>query len=451
MEPVKSTAKPLLPWVLSLALGAVFIFLTQSLLNNNDRQESNNKVDECALKADKTSVERYGFNTEYFHLLEGEIKPNQVLGNILTSNGLSHKTVHKLVEASKEIFNIRQIRPGKKFAFVHSDLCQKPDFFIYEPDQYSFVLFKTTPPYEVEIIERPVDTEIESAEGVIETSLWNAMGDGGMPIELIAKMEDALAWSVDFYAIQKGDRFKLTYERKYIEGEPAGVGKLIGATFESGDNKFYAIHFENERYSGYYDLQGRATKRAFLKSPVKYSRVSSGFNPRRFHPVLKRYKAHLGTDYAAPSGTPINAVADGTIIKAAYTRNNGNYVKIRHSKSYQTQYLHMKGFAKGIKSGKKVKQGDVIGYVGQTGLATGPHVCFRFWKNGRQVDHRRLNFPPPAPLPAEELPAYFSHRNEILKLLGEDIPADEPIVLDIAPENRDGQSGVKSAVSNPLP
>ena len=161
-------------------------------------------------------------------------------------------------------------------------------------------------------------------------------------------------------------------------------------------------------------------KRAFLKAPVRYRRISSRYNPRRFHPVLKRYKGHYGTDYAADPGTKIMAVADGVVTKASYTKNNGNYVKIRHDKTYETQYLHMQGFARGIKSGTRVSQGDVIGYVGSTGLATGPHVCFRFWKNGKQVDHLRENLPPPEPMPDEELPAFYKVRDDVMPQL-EDI------------------------------
>jgi murein DD-endopeptidase MepM/ murein hydrolase activator NlpD len=158
-------------------------------------------------------------------------------------------------------------------------------------------------------------------------------------------------------------------------------------------------------------------KRAFLKAPVKFSRISSRYSNRRFHPVLKRYKGHYGTDYAAPHGTPIVAVANGVVTATSYTKNNGNYVKLRHDDVYETQYLHMQRFARGIRPGVHVSQGDVIGYVGATGLATGPHVCFRFWKNGRQVDHLRENLPPPEPMPDEDIPAFEKVKADILPFL----------------------------------
>lgn len=416
----------------------------------NDQDVAEELVESEATCEDQVLAgpELFGFNTGIFHLYEDRIKPNQVLGNLFLEYGLPGKAVKTIVEKTKDVFNIRQIRPGKRFAFVHSDPCQNPDFFIYEPDPYRYVLFQTAPPYDVKVVDRPIETKVETFSGVIESSLWNAMRTEGMSISLIDKMEDALAWSVDFYSIQKGDAFKLLFERRYIDGEPVGIGQLLGAYFTSGGREFQAVYYENDAYKGYYDLQGRATKRAFLKTPVKYSRISSGFTMKRFHPVLKRYKAHLGTDYAAPSGTKIYAVADGTISRASYTRGNGNYVKIRHDRTYETQYLHMQGFAKGIRPGRKVRQGDVIGYVGQTGLATGPHVCFRFWKNGRQVDHRRLNFPPPQPLPESELAVFYAHRDQIIAQLDQ-IPLPNKTMLASKTERGTGNNQLPLVESAP--
>ena len=219
----------------------------------------------------------------------------------------------------------------------------------------------------------------------------------------------------------------MIYEDKSIDGKSVGVGKVHAAYYKNLDNEYYAYYFENSKHNGYFDEKGRTMKKAFLKSPVKYSRISSKFNRRRFHPILRRVRAHLGTDYAAPYGTPIYAVADGVITKASRTRGNGNYVKIRHDETYQTQYLHMQKFAKGTRPGAHVKQGQVIGYVGSTGLATGPHVCFRFWKNGRQVNHLRLNLPPPDPMPEEDLPAFFELRDS-MKIELDKIPFLKPKV-----------------------
>jgi murein DD-endopeptidase MepM/ murein hydrolase activator NlpD len=253
--------------------------------------------------------------------------------------------------------------------------------------------------------------------GVVTSSLWAAMDENGHAYELIDMMEDALAWTVDFHHVQKLDEFNVVYEQKYVRGEPVGIGKLLGASYRSGDKEYYSIWYDSGNYSGYYDLQGRTMKRAFLKAPVKYSRISSRYSKSRFHPVLKRYKGHFGTDYAAPYGTPIVAVADGVVSKAGYTSGNGNYVKIRHDDVIETQYLHMQNFAKGMRPGARVQQGEVIGYVGSTGLATGPHVCFRFWKNGKQVDHLRENMPTPEPMRPEDIPDFNRVKESILTML----------------------------------
>lgn len=265
--------------------------------------------------------------------------------------------------------------------------------------------------------EREVATEVKSAAGRLESSLWNAIVGQGLSYDLAAKMEDALQWSVDFHHLQKGDEFRLVYEQKFIEGEAVGIGQVHAAYYKTGDTEYHAIHYDNGKADGYYDLEGRPMKRGFLKSPVQYSRISSYYNLNRFHPILKRVRPHFGTDYAAPYGTPVLAVGDGVVAKASYTNGNGNFVKIRHDDTYETQYLHMQKFAKGIRPGVHVKQGQAIGYVGSTGLATGPHVCFRFWKNGKQVNHLNLKFPPAKPLPDEDMPRFRELRDEYLSLL----------------------------------
>ena len=360
--------------------------------------------------------ELFGFNSAQTNIVLSEVKENEFLSDILSAQGVPYVKIHNLVQNTSELFNVRQIRAGKRCAFICDDLCEAPSHFIYEDGRSSYFVFDIEEST-CRKVERPVTTELAVASGVIDGSLWQSMEKSGMSWGLIEKMESALAWSLDFYHIQQGDEYKVFYEKKFVDGEPYGVGRLLGAYYKNYGNEYYAIYFENEKYQGFYDTEGRPTKRAFLKSPVKYSRISSGFSRKRFHPVLKRFKAHLGTDYAAPTGTPIYAVANGVVSRASYSRGNGKYVKIKHDKTYATQYLHMSRFAKGIRSGVHVKQGQVIGYVGQTGLATGPHVCFRFWKNGRQVNHRRLNFPPTDPLPEIQLDEFYCERDQIVDVL----------------------------------
>ncbi len=354
-----------------------------------------------------------GFLLDTFHVSKGEIKPNQFLSEILDEHHVVYEKVDELVRNVKDVFDVRKLRAGKEFMILSKDADSPAQYFLYEPDVYSYVV------YDIEnasakIHQREVNTEVVTASGIIESSLWQTMVDNELSYDLASRLEDVFGWSIDFHHIQNGDKFKVIYEKKSIEGQTVGAGEILGAYYKNYDNEYYGILFENDKHKGYYDLEARPMKKNFLKSPVKYSRISSRFNRNRFHPVLKRRKAHLGTDYAAPRGTPIYSVANGVVTKASRTRGNGKYVKIKHDATYQTQYLHMNGFAKGIKSGVHVKQGQVIGYVGSTGLATGPHVCFRFWKNGRQVNHLRLNFPPPEPMPEKDIPRFNEEKDKII-------------------------------------
>lgn len=360
----------------------------------------------------------FGLEIEGIHMETMTIQPNQFLANILQDREITFKQIQSLVKNSKDIFSVRSFRSGKNLTFLKEDECHPPKYMIYEPSPLEYIKYEfDVDSVSVERIERHIEICTDEAYGFIENSLSATMADLGLGMGLISKMEDALASSVDFYHLQKGDEFKLVFEEIFVEGRKIKEGNIIGAYFKNAQGEHYAVHFENDRYSGYYDLEGHPTKGAFLRAPVKYARISSGYNLRRFHPIKKRTIPHLGTDYAAPRGTPIISVSDGVVIKVGYTKNNGKYVKIRHDKTYETQYLHMNGYAKGIKSGTKVKQGQTIGYVGSTGLATGPHVCFRFWKNGRQINHRRENFPPADPLPDSDLPQFTAEADSIKQLL----------------------------------
>ncbi len=361
-------------------------------------------------------VFKFGFNLDQVYLEELILQPNQFLGDILQYNGVDYSQISELEAKSKDVYSVRKLKAGKQLTIVKDDECGAAKCLVYEPDPFNYVLYDLRDTIHVQSIEKEYTVCQETLSGVIESTLWDAMSAGASPYALISNMEDALGWSVDFPRAQKGDEFKMVYEMKYIDGEPIAVGDLLGAYYKN-DEEHYALHFENDNYTGFYDLEGRATKRAFLKSPVKSSRISSRYNLRRMHPVLKYRRPHYGTDYAAAKNTPIRAVADGVVEVASYTKNNGNYVKLRHDSKIQTQYLHMNKRASGMKRGVRVKQGQTIGYVGKTGLATGNHVCFRFWKNGKQVDHTRMNFPPPKPMDQEDLPQFFEQKKIILDIL----------------------------------
>lgn len=369
---------------------------------------------------------KYGFALDTFGVTQDTFRRGEYLGDILLRHKVDYPTIQQIAENADTVFKINHFQVNKPYTVLTRDTAMGGDYFIYEPNVYEYVVFSLKGDLSVKKIKRPVEQREFARGGTIQSSLWAAMNDMGASPDLFVKLEDALQWSVDFTRVQKGDQFKAVYDENYIEGQPVGAGLVHAAYYQTVDTAFYTIYYNgNPEHAGYYDLEGRPMNKGFLKSPVKASRISSHYNPNRFHPILKRVRPHLGTDYAAPHGTPIQAVGDGIVTIASYTNGNGNYVKIKHDDTYQTQYLHMSGFAKGIRPGTYVHQGQTIGYVGSTGLATGPHVCFRFWKNGRQVNHLRLNFPPPEPLPESELADFKEKRDRYLKKL-EAIQIEQP-------------------------
>lgn len=354
---------------------------------------------------------KFGIPIDSFDVVEAVVKNGESFGNILLAHGVNYDVVNTIATDYKEVFDVRRLRTGRPYALFceASDSSKIARYMVYQSsaiDYYVFDLGDSTQVYkgqkEVTVVTREVSGEINS-------SLYQSLIEKGASPDLTMRLADMYAWSIDFFRIQKGDYFKVIYEEQYIDDSVSvGVGRIMAADFNHNSESFYSFHFEKDNgYSDYFDENGKTLRKAFLKAPLQFSRISSRYNPRRFHPVLKRVKAHLGTDYAAPRGTPIMATASGQVIAAAYTRGNGNYVKIRHNSTYTTQYLHMTKFATGIRKGKQVKQGDVIGYVGSTGLATGPHVCYRFWKNGKQVDPLREKLPEAEPVKSEYMEEYL--------------------------------------------
>lgn len=356
---------------------------------------------------------KFGFVMDTFQVKKGEVVSGLTMGKLLSENGVSVNDIDRLVANSKGIFNLNSgFRIGKPYTILSDQNSSQAKHLIFEPNMYEYIVFDLTDEMEVRKEEKPIDTKRMAVHGVIESSLWATLTKNGVSFEAAAKMEDALQWSVDFSHTQKGDAFRMIYDQHFIEGNEVGAGQVYAAVYTREGNDSYAFWFEDGDNKGFFDQEGRPIQSSFLKAPVKFTRISSRYNKRRFHPILKRVRPHLGTDYAAPYGTPIYAVGNGVIAEAAYTKGNGRYIKIKHDDVYQTQYLHMSKFAKGMKRGRQVAQGEVVGYVGSSGLATGPHVCFRFWKNGRQVNHLRENLPQAKPLPEESLQKFFEIRDE---------------------------------------
>ncbi len=359
----------------------------------------------------------YGIPMSGFVLEQGVIRSGQTFSDLLAQHGVGAGTIDSLVRLASPVFDVRKLRAGHPYALIFSDDHERvPHYFVYEADAVEHVIFKVQAPMDVRVGHRPVVTEVKHVSVAVNGALWNDLQQAGADPSLTMQLADVFQWSVDFYRIQKDDRFTVIYEERTVDGERYGQPRVLGVRYSSGDAVKEAFRFTTDStHFAYYDAEGNSLRKAFLKAPLKFSRMTSGFSQRRFHPVQKRFKAHLGTDYAAPYGTPILAVGDGTVEKAGWTAGNGNYVKIRHNGVYSTQYLHMRRIL--VKNGQRVSQGQTIGEVGSTGLATGPHVCFRFWKNGEQVDHRREEMPSAEPVAPEHRAAFAQVRQGLLAQL----------------------------------
>jgi murein DD-endopeptidase MepM/ murein hydrolase activator NlpD len=332
-------------------------------------------------------------------VIEDKIKRNQFFGEILEEYNVPAKLIHQVSQLSRKVFDPRRITPNTKYTVIcNQDSITKARALVYEPNAIDYIVFRFDDSLSVDVRQREVSTIEKNVSGIINSSLSETMESLGMPAQLTDRFVDIFGWQVDFQRLQPGDKFKLIYEEQQVEGISIGISKISGIYFEHFDNPYYAFPFDQGDGPEYFDEDGKSLRKALLKYPIQYSRISSRFNRNRFHPVQKRWKAHLGTDFAAPRGTPIRSVGDGIVLEAGYKSNNGNYVKIRHNATYTTQYLHMSRIAAGLRRGDKVKQEQTIGYVGSTGLATGPHLCYRFWKNGVQVDALRVELPASQPI-----------------------------------------------------
>ena len=361
----------------------------------------------------------YGIMTDSFNIHRGLIKENQALGEVFYLHHIDHNEISKIVQKSKGVFDFRKALPGKKYIVLCSrDSNEIAQYLIYEESVSSYIVFDIRDQINVYRGKKKITIANRVASGKISTSLWNALIDNGMSPALVMELEAIYAWSIDFFKIQNGDEFRVYFEEKYINEEKIGIGRILAAEFIHKGVSLYAFYFEEQdNYGDYFDENGNTLRKAFLSAPLKFSRISSKFSNRRKHPVTGKWKGHFGTDYAAPTGTPIMSTADGTIIRASYTKNNGNYVKVRHNKTYTTQYLHMSKIKKGIRKGVFVKQGSTIGYVGSTGLATGPHVCYRFWKNNKQVDPYRQNLPPGDPISSKNKREYMIVKDSLMNII----------------------------------
>ncbi|HNQ82646.1 MAG TPA: peptidoglycan DD-metalloendopeptidase family protein [Bacteroidales bacterium] len=351
----------------------------------------------------------YGINCDSLRVEKGIVRQNQSLSEILSFYDIGSEIIHQIASLSRPVFDVRKMRVGNPYTVLMTkDTVPEVVYFIYEEDAVSYVTYQLKDELKVNKGAKELTREISTASGVIESSLWNSLAENGKDPTLANEMSEVYAWTIDFFGIQKGDYYKVIYEELKVEGKPIGIGNVIAACFHHMGSDLYAFRYTSNGETGYYDQKGENLQRAFLKAPLRFKRISSKFSHGRMHPILKIRRPHLGIDYAADYGTPVQTIGDGTVIEKGWNKGGGgNYIKIKHNGAYTTLYMHLAGFAKGISTGTRVRQGDVIGYVGSTGLSTGPHLDFRVFLNGSAIDPLKMESPPSEPVAKEYLPQYL--------------------------------------------
>ena len=376
---------------------------------------------EVQKKVEEKIITEFGYTLNNYNVKKSKVKNGDSFGSILERNNLYYPQIYNIVQKVKKVYDIRKINIGKPYTILSSkDSLKTPLVFIYQPNKIDYVVVSLTDSLWAEKKSKAVKIKEFEAEGIITSSLSETMEKQKLSPLLSNELSEIYAWTIDFFRLEKGDNFKIIYSAKYIDDSIyVGLNRIHSAFFEHRGKPFYAIEFETDPKRGiveYFDENGKNLRRAFLRSPVQFSRVSSRYNlKRRIAYYGYRIRPHKGTDFAAAVGTPIRATASGTVTKSSYTRSNGNYVKIKHNGTYSTQYLHMD--KRGVKVGQFVKQGDYIGTVGMTGNTSGPHVCYRFWKNGRQVDPLKQKLPEAKPISKELKKRYMVHMDPIKKQL----------------------------------
>jgi len=375
----------------------------------------------------------YGIVADDYRIENDEIQTGETLGGILNRYGVPAAAVDRLDKRALDVFPLRNIRAGHTYtAFIHEDSLHEShlDYLAYERNVSEYVVFGFhDDSVSVSTGEKQFEVRRQKRSAVIESSLWGAIMRENLPYALAAELEGIYQWSVDFFGIQKGDRFTVVYDERFVDDSTSiGIGRVWGAKFEHGGKEYYAIPFKQGGRISYWESDGASLRKQLLKAPLKYTRISSRFSHARLHPVHKVYRPHHGVDYAAPKGTPVHAVADGVVTFRGWGGGGGNTIKIKHPGNLMTGYLHLSKFAKGIKQGTRVSQGQLIGYVGSTGTSTGPHLDFRIWKNGTPIDPLKVPQEPAEPISAENRAAFEYVRDRITAELNGTLGDLEPIL-----------------------
>lgn len=410
------------------------LFLIAAITSCGDVNEIPNLDDEEIYEAPPEVIKEYGYVLDDYTVVRDTVQKGDSFGKILYDANVDYATIQEISDSIQDVFDTRRIRVGKPYMLLRAkDSLEAAQVFIYEQNTEDYVVVDFQNEVKAAAQKRPVTIYEREISGVINSNLSSTFDDLGVSVNVAYKMADIYAWTIDFFKLQKGDRFKLIYDERFVNDSiPAGVGKIKACVFEHAGREIHAYRFENDSLpSGYdyFDQNGDNLRRAFLKGPLKFNRISSRYNlKRRIRYYGYKIRPHKGTDFAGAIGTPILATADGVVTKSERRGGNGNYVKIRHNATYDTQYLHMQ--KRLVRVGESVRQGDIIGTIGMTGNTGGPHVCYRFWKNGKQVDPFKQDLPASEPL-AEELKIIFDSIKKPLRMQLVNIPFVEEDLNDL--------------------
>jgi murein DD-endopeptidase MepM/ murein hydrolase activator NlpD len=406
---------------MKIILNLLFILILPSCNNISEKKSSLiiPATDTIKKNQDRDTTKLFGIPVGAYKIITGKIRPNRFLPDILTQYGIILQEIDIVVRNSSKIFDVRNMRSGNNYTVLTGrDSIGKARYFIYEHDPSIFYIFSFNDSLNITLYRQKVNSVIKFDSGKIESSLWNAMIESKLNPELATSLSDIYAWTIDFFGLQKGDEFKVIYEEKYTGNYSMGIGRIYGAEFDHSGKKIFAIPMIQEGKESFYDIEGNSLRKAFLKAPLRFSRITSVFSSGRMHPILRIVRPHYGVDYAAPIGTPVHTIGDGKIISATIEDEPGRIVRIKHNSVYSTAYMHLSSFGSGIYAGAAVKQGDIIGYVGMSGMATGPHLDFRFYKNGYPVDPLKVDAPPVEPVLEENRDKFEKIKTVVLSLLG---------------------------------
>ncbi|MBO5849755.1 MAG: peptidoglycan DD-metalloendopeptidase family protein [Paludibacteraceae bacterium] len=392
-----------------LIMANVLFFVSACGNTKNTEQET-----EKEKLADIEVVYEYGIPVDSFNSVEGVVGKGETLSAIFGKMGCNGQVIHQLNDFSSEIFDVKRIKLGDKYtAYYTKDSIPTLTYVVYHQSVVDHVVFQVCDSLSAIRYQKPIRREQKTSHATITTSLWDAIITNNLHRQLALELSDIYAWSIDFFGLQKNDSFTVFYDELYVDSLSIGIGKIHAAKFTHKGKPFLAFYFKNDSVNGFWDEEGNSLRKAFLKAPLKFSRISSGFTYARKHPIYKTVRPHTGVDYAAPTGTPVMSIGDGVVVQKGYKGGGGHTVKIRHNSVYTTAYLHLSRYAKNLKVGSHVSQGEVIGYVGSTGASTGPHLDFRVWKNGSPINPLTMESPSVEPIPQNALEEFFVLRDSL--------------------------------------